>query len=249
MIASRPGSSAPRDYRNARRQTIDLATVLRLYRTHAEALGAARDAQRGMLCVSRGMRPKLDDIEAELTYLLVRDAKPARVVEIGTFHGWSTSWLLRAVADNATGHLDSYDIVDHVLRTIPGDLSGDRWTFHRGDVRARADLQPSTINYLFIDAAHTARFARWYTHNLLDNVRAGTPVTVHDVFHRARTRRFSEGRVVLDWLAQRNISYFTASAKAAPHVYEEILAVRRSLGLSEAVHKLSPNPMIYFTTR
>ncbi|WP_343869414.1 alpha/beta hydrolase, partial [Dactylosporangium roseum] len=117
LIASRPGSSAPRDHRNARRQTIDLATVLRLYRTHAEALGAARDAQRGMLCVSRGMRPKLDDIEAELTYLLVRDAKPARVVEIGTFHGWSTSWLLRAVAYNATGHASEVFMKDRADRT------------------------------------------------------------------------------------------------------------------------------------
>jgi predicted O-methyltransferase YrrM len=225
---------------------IDLDVVLNLYRRYAQALGAARDAQRALL---PRMRPKLDDVEAELTYLLVRHYQPTRIVEIGTFHGWSTSWLLRALADNGQGHLHSYDLVDHVLGTVPRDLSDARWTFHRGDVRARTDLQPSTIDYLFIDAKHTARFARWYVENLLGKVRVGIPVTVHDVYHRARAGRFSEGHVVLDWLARRQHGHFTASAKAAPHVFEEIAAVRCDLGLNEVVHRRSPNPMIYFTTR
>jgi len=237
-----PGSAAPRP--------IDLDTVLTLYRTHADALGAARDAQRALLSTNRGgLRPKLDDVEAELTYLLVRDTKPARIAEIGTFHGWSTSWLLRALADNGQGHLDSYDIVDHVLRTMPRDLSDNRWAFHGGDVRAVTDLRPSTIDYLFIDALHTARFARWYVAHLLEKLRAGTPVSVHDVYHRGRAGRFGEGRVVLDWLARRQNGHFTASARAARQAYEEIVAVKRSLGLDEVVHRTSPNPMIYFTVR
>ncbi|MEV6634860.1 class I SAM-dependent methyltransferase [Actinoplanes sp. NPDC051470] len=231
------------------RSIIDLEAVLNLYRAYAEDLGVARDAQRALLSAKRGMRPKLDDIEAEITYLLVRDNRPARVVEIGTFHGWSTSWLLRALADNGTGHLHSYDLVDHVLGTIPGDLSDDRWTFHHGDARTGGDLQPSTIDHLFIDAAHTARFARWYVADLLEKVNAGVPVSVHDVYHHRHSGRFGEGRVVLDWLVRRGNGHFTASATAAPSVFEEISAVKRSLGLDEVLHRAAPNPMIYFTTR
>ena len=245
MTTIRSGSPARGDDPAAPR-TIDLETVLSLYREHADALGAARDAQRALLRSNRGLRPKLDDIEAELTYLLVRDTKPERIVEIGTFHGWSTSWLLRALADNGTGHLQSYDIVDHVLGTIPGELSADRWTFHHGDVRAAANLRPSRIDFLFIDAAHTARFARWYVDNLLADLRPGTPVTVHDVYHRRTAGRFSEGRVVLDWLARRGDGHFTASARAAPQAFREISAVKRALGLGEVVHQAAPNPMIYF---
>ncbi|MCD9878427.1 class I SAM-dependent methyltransferase [Streptomyces guryensis] len=37
-------------------------------------------------------------------------------MEIGTFLGWSTTWILQALKDNGTGHLYSYDIVDHVAR-------------------------------------------------------------------------------------------------------------------------------------
>lgn len=240
MTATRPGTPAP--------QTIELESVLQLYRSHADALGAARDAQRSLLS-RRDLRPKLDDLEAEITYLLVRAAAPTRIVEIGTFHGWSTSWLLRALADNGHGHLHSYDIVDHAVAAVPEELAGDRWTFHHGDVRTAADLQPSTIGYLFIDAAHTARFARWYVAELLQHVDGGTPVSVHDVYHRRRAGRLSEGRVVLEWLARRQLGHFTASARAAPRVYGEIQAVRRSLGLSEVVHREAPNPMIYFTVR
>jgi predicted O-methyltransferase YrrM len=232
-----------------RTAVVDLDTVLGLYRKHADALRAARDAQRVLLHAGRGMRPKLDDIEAELTYLLVRETRPGRIVEIGTFHGWSTSWLLRALADNGTGHLHSYDLVDHVLTTIPSDLSGDRWTFHRGDVRAADTLDPPAIDYLFLDAAHTARFARWYVGALLAKLPPRTPVCVHDVYHRSRAGRFSEGRVVLDWLSRRGAGPFTASSRAAPQAFQEISALKRSLGLAEVVHQPSPNPMIFFTSR
>jgi hypothetical protein len=112
-----------------------------------------------------------------------------------------------------------------VLSTIPNDLSKDRWTLHHGDVRAARNLLPSAIDYLFIDAAHTARFARWYVDSLLECLNAGTPVSVHDVYHHRRAGRFSEGRVVLDWLARRHNGRFTASAKAATHAFEEIAGI------------------------
>ncbi|MEU8661351.1 class I SAM-dependent methyltransferase [Actinoplanes philippinensis] len=225
---------------------LDLADVTGLYRKYADDLAAARDGQRALLKPGGPrLRPKLDDIEAELTYLLVRHHRPRTVAEIGTFHGWSTTWLLRALRDNGEGELRSYDIVDHARRSVPAALADGRWTFHHGDVR-QAALTPGLIDYLFIDAAHTAPFARWYTARLFGQLRPGTPVSVHDVYHRRRAGRFSEGRVVLDWLAQRRLGHFTASRAAAPAQYAEILAVRESLGLAEPVHQGGRNPMIFF---
>ncbi|HWG98579.1 MAG TPA: class I SAM-dependent methyltransferase, partial [Pilimelia sp.] len=228
--------------------TIDLITALDLYHRYADELCAARYAQRALLASGRRMRPKLDDIEAELTYLLVRHVRPARVVEIGAYRGWSTTWLLRALADNGVGELHSYDAADHVRRTVPGELSAARWRFHHGDVRA-ADLDAAAIDYLFVDAAHTASFARWYVGSLLERLGRGTPVSVHDVYRRSRAGRFGEGRVVLDWLAHRGIRHFTASAKAAPEVFEELCATRRVLGLGSPIHRPAPNPMIFFVAK
>jgi Methyltransferase domain len=115
----------------------DVHTLIRLYRTYAEDLRAAREAQRELL-VERTLKPKLDDIEAELTYLALRETRPAAVVEIGSFHGWSTTWILRALRDNGSGHLYTFDLVDHATRAVPAELAGERWTFVPGDVRETA---------------------------------------------------------------------------------------------------------------
>ncbi|GAB1693504.1 class I SAM-dependent methyltransferase [Krasilnikovia sp. M28-CT-15] len=226
---------------------IDLAHVVKLYATYADDLARVREEQRRLLTVDEPrMRARLDDIEAEITYLLVRDVRPALVAEIGTFYGWSTTWLLRALRDNGTGRLHSYDIVDHVRRTVPAELSAGRWTFHQGDVRASGQLRPDTVDFLFIDAAHTASFARWYTRQVLPRVRTGVPVSVHDVHQRLQVGPFSEGRVVLGWLGSRGIAPFTAAPRAAREAYETIVDVKRSLGLAEPVHAGGRNPMIFF---
>lgn len=225
----------------------DVAEIAALYQKYADDVAAAQVAQRALLAAGGApLRPKLDDIEAELTYLLVRHHRPQLVAEIGTFHGWSTTWLLRALRDNGTGELHSYDIVDHARRSVPPDLSADRWRFHHGDVRQSPDLRPEQVDYLFVDAAHTASFARWYTRQVFPRLRAGTPVSVHDVYHRRRPGRFSEGRVVLNWLAAERLGHVTVSAVAAPARYAEVMKVRRDLGLAHPVHQSGPNPMLFF---
>src|SRR6266540_3945006 len=177
----------------------DIETVVRLYRTYADDLRVAREAQRE-LRYQYPLKPKLDDIEAELTYLAVREVRPATVVEIGAFHGWSTTWILRALRDNGAGHLTTFDLVDPATRTVPAALSEERWTFVHGDVRRQLHRLPPRPGYVFVDAAHTAGFARWYTRRLLPRLADGTPVSVHDVYHGRRPWPVSEGSVVLAWL-------------------------------------------------
>lgn len=227
---------------------LDVETVVALYKRYADPLRQARDEQRELLAGDGPtLNPKLDDIEAEITYLRLRELRPTSVVEIGTFHGWSTTWILRALRDNGAGHLFSYDLVDHAVRAVPSELSNGRWTFTHGDVRRNLPRLPNPVDYLFVDAAHTAPFARWYTKVLFAGLPAGTPVSVHDVYHQSRPLPFSEGRVVLGWLGQRGIGHFTASRANSPQVYERLTAVKRELGLAAAVHRSSGhNPMMYF---
>jgi predicted O-methyltransferase YrrM len=216
---------------------VDLTTAIELYRKYAEDLAAVREQQRRRL---PGIRAQLDDIEAELTYLRLRELRPATVVEIGTFHGWSTTWLLSALRDNGSGRLLSYDVTDHVLKSVPAD---ERWTFTQGDVR-QAQL-PAEIDYLFLDAAHNARFARWYIAELFSQLN-GTPVSVHDVFHGRRPMPFSEGAVLVRWLTEQSIGFFTPSARHAPETFAELLAVKRELGLDQPLRPGRDNPMVFF---
>ena len=230
--------------------TIDHGYAAALYRTHRDALAGARAAQRGLLNESGGAKAQLDDIEAELTYLFVRDRAPGTVVELGALHGWSTTWILRALrdadADGRHGALHSFDLIDRAARTVPAELGDGRWTFHHGDVRANLRELPGAIDYLFVDAAHAARFARWYIDRVFPLLPSGTPVSVHDVFHGRRPKPFSEGSVITSWLAEKGVPYFTASAAKAPEEHARLVGLKRDLGLDAPIRRPRRNPMIFF---
>ncbi|GHJ40864.1 class I SAM-dependent methyltransferase [Streptomyces sp. TS71-3] len=226
---------------------LDIAYIGRLYVKYQIDLGKVRDAQRSYLAErGKAMKPQLDDYEAEITYLLLREQRPEAVVEIGTFHGWSTRWILSALRDNGTGHLSSFDIVDNAVKNVSADLSDGRWAFTKGDVRENLAKVPDNTAYLFIDADHGARFARWYIGNLFPVVPPKTPVSVHDVFHGRRPKPLSEGSVVIKWLGERGIEFFTPSTARAPEATEYLAEVKEELGLDIPVRTSSHNPMIFF---
>jgi hypothetical protein len=221
-------------------------SIAELYRKYETELAAVRDAQRAFCENNRAtMTPQLDDHEAEITYLLIREHRPEHVMELGTFYGWSTTWILSALRDNGTGHLHSYDIVDNVLRTVPKELSADRWTFTQGDIRQNLDSLPERVDYLFVDAAHNGKFGRWYLDNLFPKMPAGIPVSVHDVFHYRFTLPFHEGKVVVRWLKEHNVDYFTAAAARNPEAYRKLHELKKELGMAP-VRDSKDNPMIWF---
>ncbi|MER7281535.1 class I SAM-dependent methyltransferase [Dactylosporangium sp. NPDC000244] len=220
-------------------------TIIAWYREHADALRAAREEQRELLAQGP-MRPKLDDIEAEISYLTVRALRPHTVVEIGSYHGWSTSWLLRALRDNGGGVLHTYDRVDHARRSLPDELTRTRWRFVRGDVRA-AEL-PGDPGFVFVDALHTAGFARWYTAGIFERLKPGVAVAVHDVYHGRRPWPNSEGAVLLRWLRERGIGHLTASRHGDPDLHDHLAGVKRRLRLAAPVHNGTHDPMAFFST-
>ena len=226
--------------------TGELDLVSGLYRKYTSDLAAVIEQQREFLAANAAtVTPQLDDLEAEISYLLLREYRPERVVEIGTFYGWSTTWLLSALRDNGTGRLDSFDMVDHVRRTVPEALAGDRWTFHQGDVKDNLDALPEATDYLFIDADHGRRFGQWYVQNLFPRMASGIPVSVHDVYHGRGARVWSEGEIVVKWLARNSVPHFTAARKNSPANYAAINEVRAELGLTGA-RGSTKNPMIWF---
>jgi predicted O-methyltransferase YrrM len=219
---------------------IELGYVRELYREFAEDLAAVGDAQRRL-----DVKAQLDDLEAEITYLLLRATRPEVVVELGALHGWSTSWILSALRDNGSGRLVSFDLVDNAVRNVPAELAEGRWTFVRGDIRSNLDAVPADTGYLFVDADHRARFARWYLAELFPLFRTGIPVSVHDVFHFPVTLPMHEGRVVVRWLDERDAPHFTPSRARNRAVYDELNALRDELGLTP-VRGPGDNPMIFF---
>lgn len=249
---------------------LDVELLTRLYHKHAQALRRVRNdqkrlyANRGNLQLERVasclriramleilglpaeyhrlLKPQLDDIEAETTYLLVREFRPRTVVEIAPDGGWSTTWLLAALRDNGSGRLFSYDMFDHSTRTVPQELAKGRWTFAQGDVRSRLAQLPPRIDYLFLDCEHSAQFARWYIRELFPRLVPGTPVSIHDIFPASP----GESRVVRKWLLEQSVHHFTTAPAAAPDVYDRLLRVKRELRIDEPIHDSRRNPMVFF---
>lgn len=225
----------------------ELERTRELYHRFRHDLRAAKERQRPLYAdwVRRDMDPQVCDIEAELTYLRLREARPAHVVEISSGSGWSTSWILRALADNGAGELHSYDLVDDSVRNIPAELAANRWHFHRGDVRELTGTMPQATEYLFLDSDHSAQFAHWYLQELFPRF-PGVRVSVHDIVKWPDEWGWGEESIVLcEWLAEHAVPCFTA-ARALPKVgFAALTALRESLGV-RSLHGEDYNSMIFF---
>jgi len=192
----------------------------------------------------RWINPQLDDIEAELTYLRIRDRRPEQVIEISPFRGWSTTWILRALRDNGTGNLVSFDLVEDSALFVPAELGG-RWRLVIGDVREQLAEMPAEIDYLFLDSDHRAAFARWFVAELFPRLAPGAGVSVHDIFHSTKPRS-GEARVLLAWLEQTGTEWFTPSRLAPAGLHDEIQAQRRLLHFDAPIHSGDHDSMVFF---
>lgn len=126
--------------------------------------------------------------DALVQYALLRDLKPARVVEIGC--GWSSLLLARALAANAAER-GSAAVVDQIepyprhelLAALPAS-----WTLHETSLqRAPLELfeQLGDGDVCFYDGSHVARAAsdvNWFFFEVLPRLAPGVVVHVHDVF-------------------------------------------------------------------
>ena len=240
-------AAALRSVRATQRQLYAQRSDARLERFAPYRWAAAALRRAGLPAhYKRRFRPKFDDIEAELTYLFVRSLRPAVVLEIAPYYGWSTTWLLQALRDNGAGRLHSYDLVDYSRWTMPPELARDRWVFTQGDIRDSLDRLPRDVGYLFLDAAHTAEFARWYVETLFPRLAPGTLVGVHDIFRGPDLPPMEESIVLLEWLERRGVPYFTAAPGRSGAAYDRIVALKRDLGLAEPIHDSVKNPMVFF---
>ena len=164
----------------ATNETLQLRELTRLYRKYGAELAGLRAPARDLCAALRSQDRSFcasDDVESEITYMRVREASPAKVLELSPRAGYSSFFLLAAQRATGQGGLvHSYDLEDVLqranlsaaLRRLPytpfGTPSGlrasEHW-LHVGDARLtlpeRLDAgggAPS-FGYLFFDSAHT----------------------------------------------------------------------------------------------
>jgi hypothetical protein len=102
----------------------------------------------------QGVHPE----EAAVLYLLVRALQPKSVLETGTYKGYSTSEIARALRLNGSGHIVTVDVAADTGSAVPEELRA-RVTFEREcqpriyaeQVKTKRDR----IDLFFHDSLHT----------------------------------------------------------------------------------------------
>lgn len=102
----------------------------------------------------------------KILYGLIRSLKPAVVVEVGMYRGYSASWMAKALQENGTGHLygiDNFSLTEHVARYgdprahLESNLRTlgvrDTITILEGD--SDKVLWPVSVDFAYIDGFHS----------------------------------------------------------------------------------------------
>lgn len=203
---------------------------------------------------SKDYRVFFDDIESEVTYLLIREKRPNRVLECAPCCGWSTSWILQALRDNNNGILESFDLLPDVNKYLLDTDLRKRFKFTQGDVRD--NLKDTNYDYVFWDSEHNdIKFIDWYL-NYISSLPKGTPVSIHDIFSEEFLKDNSpEIFKVLDWLRINKIQPLTfgfynadfEKSQIIPNYHRKMIDELRAILIREPyIHPYIRNSCIFF---
>ena len=160
MTAIEQSSLIPRTRAANTLRTSQVRTVLdRLFATAAQADETPRWRRPGLSWETATAQERADASESiympisreggELLYILLRAARPNKVVEFGTSYGISAIYLAAAVADNGTGHVVSTELSAAKAAAARANLAeagfGNHITVLLGDAQATLKDIRSTV--------------------------------------------------------------------------------------------------------
>lgn len=136
-------------------------------------------------------------VEGQALYAMVRTLKPAKVLELGTWHGASATHILQALHDNGMGALDCVDSRAYGDITI-GDMIPDelryRLTIHAADIGDFIQTAPdASYDLIFEDGMHDADQVERVWRAAKRLLRIGGMIVSHDAMHAIAGEAVREG--------------------------------------------------------
>lgn len=129
-------------------------------------------------------------VEGQFIYSLVRALRPARVLEIGTWHGCSATHILQALHDDGgEGWMNSVDCgieisINDVGDMIPSDLRY-LWLLDKTTIEDfTANLFVAPYDFIFEDAMHSPEQVEFIWSHIPMLLKPGGVIVSHDAAHR-----------------------------------------------------------------
>lgn len=120
------------------------------------------------------------EVEGKLLYALIRAIKPAHVVEVGSYHGCSTTHICEALLKNKKGKLTSVDVNSQFkpptkYKPVLKQVKKDVLDF----------IFPKTpkVDFVFEDAVHSPELVSHVWMQLKLNAKKGAVILSHDAEH------------------------------------------------------------------
>lgn len=220
---------------------MNLNTIISLYEKYANELKTIKQEINVFYNEVLHARGGLDDIEAEITYMLVRENEPKKILEVSPCFGYSTYWILKALELNGIGRLYSYDLINDSKNNIPDKFSSF-WNFEVGDVQTK-NLDDD-YDFVFWDSEHNSEsFTLWYLEKL-KRFNKDTIICIHDIFSPELFNDTNNKEIsyVLEFIAYNKYNYFTASSMNSDRIF--VNNIRRIKQLTN-IHHGQVNPMIW----
>lgn len=128
-------------------------------------------------------------VEGQFIYSLVRALRPARVLEIGTWHGCSATHILQALHDDGgEGWMNSVDCgieisINDVGDMIPGGLRY-RWLLHKTTIEDFIVHElGAPYDFIFEDAMHSPEQVEFIWSHIPKLLKPGGVIVSHDAAH------------------------------------------------------------------
>lgn len=121
--------------------------------------------------------------EGRALYELVKDKKPKTILEVGTGHGYSTTWMALAMKENAVLFTLDNTVRPHLFDQ-PNFATGKNIVFIEGRLDERYDQIPAQIDFAFLDSQHHIDDVVYDVEAISPNMPPGGVVVVHDTVYR-----------------------------------------------------------------
>lgn len=130
-----------------------------------------------------GYEHRYDPESSAVAYSLIRHFKPTSCLEIGTWYGGSTSFIMAALLKNEKvfWFIASELLEDNIKKTRQNVYEKCQYVpYLVGDITKNLDKVPESLDFLFLDSDHDEKVTAWIVDNIFSRLKEGALVAIHD---------------------------------------------------------------------